>query len=63
MDNEVNTSWPFNLDYNREERLSEVVAKEQREILFQNWLRSKYKIEAIIQTQKERFLKVETIGL
>ena len=29
-----NSSWPFNLDYSREERRSETIAKEQREILF-----------------------------
>ena len=34
MDNELNSSWPFNLDYSREERLSETIAKEQQEILF-----------------------------
>ena len=34
MDNELNSSWPFNLDYSREERQSETIAKEQWEILF-----------------------------
>ena len=63
MDNELNSSWPFNLDYSREERRSETIAKEQREILFQNWMRSKYKSEFAIEAHKERFKKVETLGV
>ena len=49
MDNELNSSWPFNLDYSREERRSKTIAKEQLEILFQNWMRSKYKSEIAIE--------------
>ena len=63
MDNELNSSWPFNLDYSREERRSEMIAKEQREILFQNWMRSKYKSEIAIEAHKERFKTVETLGV
>ena len=63
VDNELNSSWPFNLDYSREERRSEAIAKEQRDILFQNWVTNKNKTEIAIQAQKDRFLKVETLGL
>ena len=63
MDNELNSSWPFNLDYSREERRSEMIAKEQREKFLQNLMRSKYKIETTIEAHKERFKRVETLGV
>ena len=37
------------------------IAKDQREILCQNWMRNKYKTESAPQAQKERFQKFDTI--
>ena len=34
MDHELNSSWPLNLDYNKEERRSSEMIAKEREILF-----------------------------
>ena len=43
LDKELNSLLPLDQDYGREERLFEAVAKDQREIVFQNWIRDNYK--------------------
>ena len=59
MDNELNSAWPFNLDYSREERRSQTIAKEQREILFQNWMRSiRVKLQLKLTKKDSRQLKL-----
>ena len=61
LDKELNSLLPLNQDFGGDERQSEALAKDQREILFQNWMRNKYKTKFAAQAQKVRFQNFDTI--